>query len=804
MSLRCPLSLMDRHPKPVKWTLCSIVFLLMLSSSPSPAADGPAGSNSVSIGPDPFLQVDHLIPAPSDSRLASGAPGPKYWQQKVSYKINATLDEDQKILRGREWITYENHSPHTLTFLWLQMDVMLSPQSQAVTSRTWKPTDEITVTDLQQLITSTTFDGSMKIGSVKGEDGSKFPYFINKGLMRVDLPQPLNPGDSVKFEVTWEYLLNNTKLVPSRTGYEVLDDGQVIFALACWYPRLCAYTDYGGWRLKQFIRYGEFTLEFGDFDVSITVPADHVVGATGALVNEKEVLTQEQLNRVTTGDTAPEPVFVVTKEEAAAKRAGPASTELATWRFQASNVRDFAFATSRAFLWHTWGCPIDDRIVRCVALFPSEGMPLWDHYACHAIAQTIEVYSEVTGIPYPWPHSTSVMGVHSTGMEWPMINFNGPRPEKDGSYSEQTKQRVIGVIIHETGHNWFPMIINSDERHWMWLDEGMNRFVEGFAHRRWDEKMNRIGHPRLVANYLVSDTHQPIMTHADHLHDVSQNAYLKASVGLTMLRETILGRELFDFAFKEYCRRWAFRRAQPADLFRTMENASGMDLDWFWRGWYMSTAHCDMDVTSVTRRVIHSGDPAGEKARHEKNKAKEAPSLTEERDKAEGIKRRVERYESLRDFYDTYDPHAVTEKKQKDFQQFLDRLTPDEKEMLAFELPLYEVRIKNHGELPMPVILQLELEDGSKELRRYPAEIWRLAKGEISLLLVVRQPVKSVTVDPYNETADPDMSNNTFPRKIEERDLKVINPEKKIENPLHEELEQKKKEQEPASEKTSR
>ncbi len=740
-----------------------------------------------------FQQIDALLPTPTENRLATGAPGPAYWQQRVSYQIEATLDERRQMLMGKELIRYENNSPHELPYLWLQMEVnQFSPGSDSVLTQTWKNDTEIHVNDLQRLIAASTFDGGMKIQSVKAEDGTPLSHFINKNLMRVDLPRPLAPRSEIKFEVRWEYQINDSKLRPGRTGYEVLDDGQMIFCMAHWYPRLCAYTDYGGWRLKQLIRYGEFTLEFGDFDVKLNVPADHVVSATGVLKNEHETLSAELRDRLKKAETAPEPMFVVTKEGADAKREAAASPDLVTWHFQAENVRDFAFASSRTFIWDAWGCKIGDRTVRTQALYPREGMPLWNQYANHAVAQTLEVYSEVTGIPYPWPHATSVMGVISGGMEYPMINFNGPRPEKDGTYSDDQKRRVIGVIIHETGHNWFPMIVNSDERHWMWLDEGLNTFVQGFAERRWAKKYDRGAQPRNIADYLTGESHQPIMTEADNLLEVGRNAYAKTAAGLTILRETILGRELFDFAFKEYCRRWAYRRSQPADFFRSMEDATGIDLDWFWRGWFYSTGVSDQEITSVSRRLLEWDDPSKAQERHRREEQKKAPNITVIRD--EGSPFRVEKHPALADFYDTYDPQAPTPEKEKKFKEMLDRLKPDEREMLKFDTPLYEVRLKNNGTLPMPVILELEFSDGEKEVRRYPAEIWRLNLETLSILLLAPKTVVAVTVDPFNETADPNFSNNRFPRRIDETDLKVTNPEKKIENPLSaaEDLKEKK------------
>lgn len=770
---------------------------LCLVGGSSFAADAPESSNAVSPGADPFAQIDALLPSPTEARLPSGAPGPAYWQQKVSYKLDLTIDEDHKMLRGKEHVRYENKSPHTLTFLWLQLESnSFAPFSDGALSKTWKDTGEVTVLDFRRLLMANEFDGSTRILGIKDAAGGALTYTTNKGMMKVDLPQPLKAGETFEFDLAWEYLINDTKLVPGRSGNEVLDDGNAIFGMAHCYPRLCAYTDYGSWRLKQPIRYGEFTLEFGDFEVSVTVPADHIVGATGALQNPDDVLSANIKTRLTQSDTAASPVLIVTKDDAEAARKNKSAKETKTWKFAVKNVRDFAFTSSRAFVWDAWGVKLGDRTVRCQALYPREGMPLWDKYATHSVAQAVEVYSEVTGIPYPWPHATAVLGAHpSGGMEYPMISFNSPRPEKDGTYTERTKKGVIRVIIHETGHNWFPMIVNSDERHWMWLDEGFNSFVQGFAERRWkDDPLIPTAQPRLAVEYLTSEAHQPLMIQPDNIQNIPQNAYFKTSVGLTMLRETILGRKLFDVAFKEYCRRWAFKRAEPADFFRTMEDASGMDLDWFWRGWFFSTATSDVELVSVSRRKLNDGDPAKDGERHKASEAKLPKSLTQERDA--GDPRRIDKFPTLKDFYDDFDPHAPTEKKQDEFKKFLERLTPDEKESLKFDKPVYEVKVRNNGKLPMPLILQLEFDDKTTELRRYPAEIWRLANGELSTLLISAKPVISVTVDPYNETADTNFSNNRFPRLIDQTDLQLTKPPEKIENPLHDSIEKVKKDTE--------
>ncbi|WP_013630048.1 M1 family metallopeptidase [Rubinisphaera brasiliensis] len=768
--------------------LMLLATLLSLTSLPS------VQLHAADEGNDPFAQIDDRLPTATAMRLATGAPGPEYWQQRADYQIDVTLDERRKRILGKARIHYENHSPHELTYLWLQLDAnRFTPTSDRTLSSVVTTGDTLTVDSLQRLL-ATDFDGGVKLNAVVDQAGKPLDHTVVKGMLRIDLPAPLPSGDSVDFGIDWEYAINNTKLVAGRTGFELFDDGNAIFCIAQWFPRLCAYTDYGGWRHKQFLRRGEFTLEFGNYDVKISAPGDHILLATGELQNADEVLTETQQQRLDQALASDEPVFIVTQEEAENTSANPSDEEYKTWHFRAENVRDFAFASSRRFLWDACGQSVGDRRVLCMSLYPKEGMPLWDQYSTHAIAHTVEVYSRVTGIDYPYPHATAVMGVVGGGMEYPMICFNGPRPEKDGSYSERTKERVIGVIIHEVGHNWFPMIINNDERHWMWLDEGFNSFVQSIAQREWDRnpKHSR-AEPRSNVGYLTRDKQRPIMTHPDSVYDISSNAYSKPSAGLTILRETILGRELFDFAFRQYCGRWAYKRPQPSDFFRSMEDASGIDLDWYWNGWYYTTDSCDFDIVSIVKKNLHDGNPEQDQHREDKKKGTEFPDRIRELEVDQP--RRIDKYETLRDFYDDYDPHALTEKKATTYKEFLERLTDEERETLADleNLHVYQVKIRNHGDLVMPLILKLTFADGESEIRRYPAEIWRKSPDEIETLLRTDKPLTSITADPYHETADTDLSNNVFPRPITEADVQITKPKPSIDNPLHESMKKDKK-----------
>jgi len=758
--------------------LCCIAILTLLSTSRISVADDTA---------DPFRQLDDRWPTATSSRLATGAPGPDYWQQRADYEIDVTLDEDRKRILGTADIHYENHSPHALTYLWLQLDAnRFTPTADSRLTRLPEVGSEMSVNSLQRLL-SLNFNGGVKLNAVNDAAGKPLEHAVVKGMLRIDLPEPLASGETVDFTIVWEYAINNSKLVAGRTGYELFEDDNAIFCIAQWFPRMCAYTDYGGWRHKQFLRRGEFTLEFGNYDVKISAPADHVLMATGQLINPQDVLSATQQERLDVALQSDEPVFIVTQEEAEQACKATSAEEYKTWHFRAENVRDFAFASSRRFLWDACGQTVGDRRVLCMSLYPKEGMPLWDQYSTHAIAHTVEVYSRFTGIDYPYPHATAVMGVVGGGMEYPMICFNGPRPEKDGTYSKATKERVIGVIIHEVGHNWFPMIINNDERHWMWLDEGFNSFVQSIAQREWDRNPNyERAEPRAYTSYYAREKQRAIMTHPDSVYDISSNAYGKPSAGLTLLRETILGRELFDFAFREYCRRWAYKRPEPSDFFRSMEDASGLDLDWFWHGWYYTTGNCDFEVVSVVKKNLHDGNPEQDKARADREKQTEFPNLIKEREADQP--RRIDRYDTLRDFYDDFDPHALTDKKAKSYAELQERLTDEEKELLANleQQNFYEVEIVNHGDLVMPLILKLTFTDGQSEIRRFPAEIWRKSLDKVTPILQTEKPLQAVTVDPYHETGDIDLTNNRFPRQIIEKDVKITKPKEKIENPMKE------------------
>jgi hypothetical protein len=727
---------------------------------------------------DKFRQLDELLPTPTDTRSASGAPGRAYWQQRADYKIRARLDEANHTIHGNETVTYHNNSPDTLNYLWLQLDQNLfKPNSNARTSATvvsreaWAratPETGVKFDAMRTMLESRLFDGGFNITAVKDGGGSPLRYVINGTMMRIDLPQPLKPGAKLSFAVDWHYRINDQKVVHGRSGYESFDDKNDLFAIAQWFPRMAAYYDAHGWQHKQFLGAGEFTLEFGDYDVELTVPSDHIVAATGELQNPDAVLSPVQRDRLKQARTAKQPVLIVTQAEAEAKE----KTRLEgskTWRFKAKNVRDFAFASSRKFIWDAQGYKKDGSDALAMSFYPKEGNPLWGKYSTHAVMHTLEHYSKYS-FDYPYPVAISVNFDVGGGMEYPMISFNGPRPTKDKktgeiTYSKNAKYGLIGVVIHEVGHNYFPMVVNSDERQWTWMDEGLNSFLEFLAEEAWEEKFPiGYGEPRMIASYMKSQNQVPIMTNSESITQFLNNAYAKPATALNVLRETVLGRELFDFAFKEYARRWKFKRPTPADFFRTMEDASGTDLDWFWRGWFYTTDYVDVSIDGISEYTVGTKDPEIEKKWKKAQKDAEPVSITEQRNKGT-LPRRLDAHPELKDFYNEHDDFTVTNKDRNKYIEAVEGLEDWEKALLKEGKHLYLVDFSNKGGLVTPLVLEITLASGKKYIERVPAEVWRYSPKKITKLIITDEPMTSLVQDPYWETADTDQSDNAWPRR---------------------------------------
>jgi len=716
-------------------------------------------------GRDTFKQLEEELPTPNTYRTASGAPGHEYWQMKADYDMKIRIDDNAQKLYGEETITYHNLSPDHLEYLWVQLDQNVRARdSQSHQIRTQQIGGRISHDQMARMLND--FDGGFKIESVTDGSGKKLPHTINYTMMRVDLPRKLAPKGKYVFKIKWWYNINNRKEIGGRSGCEYFpEDDNWIYTIAQFYPRMALYCDNEGWQNKQFLGRGEFTLTFGDYKVAITVPADHVVGSTGTLQNESSVLTSTQRKRLAKARSATKPIMIVTPEEALEKEKTKSKSSK-TWVFQAKNVRDFAFASSRKFIWDGMNQPVKSKNVLCMGYYPKEGNPLWEQYNTKVVAHTIDVYSKFS-VDYPYPVAISVH-TDRIGMEYPMICFNGGRPEPDGTYSERTKYGLISVVIHEVSHNFFPMIINSDERQWTWMDEGLNTFLQYLTEQEWDRDYpSRRGPARNIVDYMKGDKSNisPIMTNSESVHQFGNNAYGKPATALNVLRETVMGRELFDKAFKTYSERWKFKHPTPADFFRTMEDASAVDLDWFWRSWFYTNDHVDLALTNVEHKQVAPMDPVANKAAMRVDKDNEPLDISYERNKTDIKETVVERDPATRDFYNTYDPLKADALDKEKFEREMDKLSEKDKALLAAaDKHFYQLSFKMMGGIPMPVILEWEFEDGTTEIERIPAEIW-LRSDEVTKLFVKDKMVKAVSLDPYLETADTDVSNNYWPAR---------------------------------------
>ena len=733
--------------------------------------------------PDKFRQLEEILPTPNEQRTASGAPAHGYWQQRADYDIKVKLDDEHQRISGSETVRYHNQSPDALSYLWFQLDANLfAPDSSSKLIATAPSFEKYSYESLGNALARESFKGGIDQLSVRDGAGNALAHTVVKTMMRVDLPKPLASGESVTLTIDWSYPINDAEKMGGRSGYEFFPkDGNYIYEIAQWHPRLTAYTDVNGWQHKQFLGMGEFTLEFGDYHVEITVPADHIVSATGELLNRDQVLSAAQRDRLKQAEGAKAPVLIVTPEEAKANEKSR-SKETKTWIFEAKNVRDFAFASSRKFIWDAQRSDVEGNRVLAMSFYPNEGNPLWSKYSTAAIIHTLRVYSHYT-FAYPYPVAQSINGAVG-GMEYPMICFNGPRPEADGTYSKKTKYALITVVIHEVGHNFFPMIVNSDERQWTWMDEGLNTFLQYLAEQQWEKDFpSKRGEPKEIVSYMSGNDQVPIMTNSESVSQLGNNAYAKPSTALNILRETVLGRDLFDFAFREYARRWQYKRPEPADFFRTMEDASGVDLDWFWRGWFYTTDHVDISIEDVRLFNIDTRDPEIEKALKKKDRDEVPRTMSQQRN--ESIQKNIERDPSLRDFYNDYDELNVTEKEKKQYLDLLAKLDDKEKALLKAGLNFYVVDLENKGGLVMPVIFQIDYADGTSEELRIPAELWRLNSQKVSKMIMTKKEIKSISLDPHLETADTNLENNTWPRKPVKSRFQLFK-EEKAKNPMQE------------------
>ena len=740
-----------------------LAFTLAILSAAPALAQRPAYRTDQ----NPFRQLGEELPTPNSFRNAAGAPGHEYWQNRADYVMDIVLDDAKQTISGQETITYHNDSPDPLAYLWLQLDQnMREPGSDRELTQTGN-FDDMGWPGVMAM--NRTFEGGFHIEWVKDAVGAALPFTINKTMMRVDLATPLAPGKSVSFQVKWWYNINDRLKFGGRSGMEYFpQDDNYLYTIAQFFPRMCVYNDVYGWQHKQFLGRGEFTLPFGNYKVRITAPADHVVGATGVLQNAKDVLSAEERRRVQEAmNNTTDPVMIVTPAEALARESQRAETTK-TWEFHAENVRDFAFCSSRKFIWDAMAVKFGSRTVLAMSYYPKEGNPLWEQYSTRVVAHTLKVYSHYT-FDYPYPVAISVH-TDRIGMEYPMICFNGGRPEPDGTYSERTKTGMISVIIHEVGHNYFPMIVNSDERQWSWMDEGLNSFLQYLAEQEWDRNYpSRRGPAPNIVDYMKGDksTIEPIMTNSESIIQFGNNAYGKPATALNILRETIMGRELFDFAFKQYSRRWMFKQPSPADFFRTMEDASGTDLDWFWRGWFYTTDHVDIGITGVRWFQLSSMNPEVEKPMAQRQQEEQPRYISDIRNRADIPQSVVEADSTMRDFYNNYDPYQISILDKMEYRAYLERLTPEEKAILEKGTNYYEISLQNLGGLVMPVILEFTYADGTRDVNRIPAEIWRMGDTVVSKIFLTDKEVVSIALDPYLETADVNTGNNYWPPRVQ-------------------------------------
>jgi hypothetical protein len=744
-----------------------------------------------------FEQLGTILPTPNEQRTASGAPGAKYWQQRADYDIKCSLDEKDLKLTGSETITYYNNSPDPLDYIWLQLDENEHNNLNNANYQSSTVMPKVAGTAALERAEISKEDNGYgdKILSITDALGKDMPYTINKTMMRVDMPSALKPGQRMVFHVKWSYKISDRLTKGGRGGYEFFPgDGNYLFTMTQWYPRLCVYSDFQGWQNHQFTSRGEFALTFGDFKVQITVPADHVVGGTGECINYAAVLTPGQLAKYNQAKTSTVPVEIVTLDEAKKSETAP-STAKKTWVFQANNVRDFAWTSSRKFIWDGMGQNVEGKNVMCMSYYGKEAYGLYSKYSTRLVAHTVKTYSSFT-FPYPYPVAQSVEA--SNGMEYPMICFNNGRTQPDGTYSESTKNGMIGVIIHEVGHNFFPMIVNSDERQWTWMDEGLNSFVEYLTEELWDNKFpSKKGAAYTIVDYmkLPKNELEPIMSNSENIVRFGPNAYTKPATALNILRETIMGRQLFDFAFKEYARRWEFKHPTPADFFRTMGDASGENLDWFWRGWFYNIEPCDISLDSVkVAKADLNGNPPPQFGRGPgapgANSNKVAAPIVNNFDDISKIRNRedktikfyVDRDTTVRDFYWRYDRGlaSVDSSKFRDMTKaktMADRapepFTDEEKAKFANKF-FYELNFSNKGGLVMPIIVQFTYTDGTKMIDRIPAQIWRLNEKHASKFYVQDKEVASILLDPYRETADIDETNNYWGKLPEPSKFQVF------------------------------
>lgn len=721
-----------------------------------------------------FKQLYEEFSSPNTYRSASGAPGPDYYQQQADYVMDIHLDDKNAKIDGEETITYHNNSPDDLEFLWVQLDQNVRAKDSKSPLRNGNGVNiAYTAGNFTEAYISEPFDGGFNIESVTDNSGKPLSYTINQTMMRINIPQALKSGEKISFSIKWWYNIPDHTISRARSGYEYFPkDGNRAYVIAQFFPRMAVYSDVEGWQNHQFWGSGEFALPFGNYDVSITVPADHVLDGTGELQNRDDVFSKDMLKRYKQAKKSyDKPVIIVTQEEAEAAEKG-FSTDTKTWKFKATNVRDYAFASSRKFIWDMQAVKIGSKDVMAVSLYPKEGNPLWEEQSTKAVAQTLKTYSEHT-FDYPYHKAISVHAKNQ-GMEYPMICWNYGRPNEDGTYSDRTKYGMISVIIHEVGHNFFPMIVNSDERQWGWMDEGLDTFMQYLAEQDFgknnpeviapNEKYpSRRGEPSKIVPYMSGDQSfiSPIMSNPENVYQLGPNAYGKPATALNILRETVMGEELFDHAFKTYAQRWMFKHPTPEDFFRTMEDASAVDLDWYWRGWFYTTDYVDIGVKGVKKYYV-SNKPTKEMEKYMADRNLTEADLPPLVYLAE---------EDSEDFAPELKGKSPTETSQNLKEFMMDNMTEAERAQVEEPKYFYEITFDKPGGIPMPLIVEYTYADGTTESVTYPPEIWRKNDAEVKRVMATEKELVGIVVDPKLETADIDTTNNSWPKKEEKSDF---------------------------------
>ena len=703
-----------------------------------------------------FRQLKQELPTPNTYRTASGAPGHEYYQQKADYKMDIILDDENQRIYGEEVITYFNNSPDELEYLWVQLDQNIrAPDAITNDIKADGPASYYNPKKFTEEFLGEPFQGGFNIDYVRNADDAEMNYTVNGTMMRIDLPEVMKSGDKVSFKIKWWYNIPNHVIDGGRSGFEHFEGGNNSYVIAQFFPRMAVYNDVEGWQNLQFLGRGEFALVFGDYEVNITTPEDHILDGTGVITNRKDMLSAKQWKRYEKAlKSFDEPVVIVTQEEAE-ENEKKVSKKTKTWNLKAENVRDFAFASSRKYILDGQAVKIGDRTVMAISLYSKEGNPLWGEYSTRVVASTVKSYSAQM-FDYPYHKAISVHAKRQ-GMEYPMICFNFGRPKPDGTYSDRTRNGMIGVIIHEVGHNWFPMIINSDERQWGWMDEGLNTFAQLLAEQDFEPGFPSRGYPKNVVDYMDGDQTRiaPIMTQHDNVFQSGPNAYSKPAAGLYILREVVLGHDLFDKAFKTYAERWRFKHPTPADFFRTMEDASGTDLDWFWRGWFYTTDYNDIGVKDIKKYKV-TEEPTEKAKKIAKRYGMTVDQLGKNLYLVEmDATAKAEDSSSLKDI------GALNE-------YLSDNFSKEERAALRDTKYFYEIIFEKPGGLVMPILAEITYADGSKENKYYPAEIWRFNDKEIKKIIGTEKQITGIKIDPNQLTSDVNLENNSWPRQESE------------------------------------